>query len=181
MTDATPEALFARYRSTGDVQALAAVFDLLAPELLLVAAHLARGGAAEDLVQATFLDAMRHADRWDPTRPLAPWLVGMLGNHLRELRRQQQRVPDAARLESRVQAPPDAVAEANESLAAVHAAVERLPRHYRQVMSLRLVHGLELQQIAHSLGVPLGTVKVRLHRGTALLRRALPAGLAPAL
>jgi len=55
--------------------------------------------------------------------------------------------------------------------------VQALPRHYRQVLSLRLVHGLELQQIAHSLDVPLGTVKVRLHRGLALLRRALPTGL----
>ncbi|HEX5051944.1 MAG TPA: sigma-70 family RNA polymerase sigma factor [Planctomycetota bacterium] len=181
MTDATPEDLFARYRAAGDVQALAAVFDRLAPELLLVAAHLAHDGGAEDLVQATFLDAMRHADRWDPARRLAPWLVGLLGNHLREARRQRQRVPDAERLEPRAEQRPDAVAEANESLDAVHAAVAQLPRPYRQVLSLRLVHGLELQQIAHSLDAPLGTVKVRLHRGMVLLRRALPAGLAPAL
>jgi hypothetical protein len=64
---------------------------------------------------------------------------------------------------------------------AVHAAVEQLPLHYRQVLTLRLVHGLELQQIAHALGAPLGTVKAQLHRGTAMLRRALPAGLAGAL
>lgn len=37
------EALFAAFRDTGDVQALAAVFDKLAPQLLLVAAHLAGG------------------------------------------------------------------------------------------------------------------------------------------
>ncbi|HZN41185.1 MAG TPA: sigma-70 family RNA polymerase sigma factor, partial [Planctomycetota bacterium] len=55
--------------------------------------------------------------------------------------------------------------------------MQALPRHYRQVLSLRLVHGLELQQIAHSLDVPLGTVKVRLHRGLAMLRRTLPVGL----
>ncbi|MCC7065509.1 MAG: sigma-70 family RNA polymerase sigma factor [Planctomycetes bacterium] len=178
MNDATTETLFLRYRETGDAQALALVFDRLAPELLLVAAHLAGGDLAEDLVQATFLDAIRQRARWDRSLRLAPWLVGLLGNHVREARRQRKRVPDRERLEERSAERPEAAAEANECLAAVHAAVERLPRHYRQVLSLRLVHGLDLQQIANSLGVPLGTVKVRMHRGLALLRRALPAGLA---
>jgi RNA polymerase sigma factor (sigma-70 family) len=181
VTDATNEALFLRYRETGDAQALALVFDRLAPELLLVAAHLAGGDLAEDLVQATFLDAIRHRARWDRSLRLAPWLLGLLGNHVREARRQRKRVPDRERLEARSSERPEAAAEANECLAAVHAAVERMPRHYRQVLSLRLVHGLDLQQIANSLGVPLGTVKVRLHRGLILLRRALPAGLAMAV
>jgi RNA polymerase sigma factor (sigma-70 family) len=178
VNDATTEALFLRYRETGDAQALALVFDRLAPELLLVAAHLAGGDLAEDLVQATFLDAIRHRARWDRSLRLAPWLLGLLGNHVREARRQRKRVPDRERFEERSSERPEAAAEANECLAAVHAAVERLPRHYRQVLSLRLVHGFDLQQIANSLGVPLGTVKVRMHRGLALVRRALPAGLA---
>ena len=41
MNQGTPEQLFLRYRDRGDVEALGAVFDALAPELLLVAAHLA--------------------------------------------------------------------------------------------------------------------------------------------
>ncbi len=168
------ETLFAAFRKTGDADALAAVFDQLAPKLLLVAAHLAGGDVAEDLVQATFVDAIRQRQRWDATRPLAPWLIGLLGNHVREARRQRARVPDPARFAAREVEPATAQAEANECFAAVAACVEALPRHYRQVLSLRLVHGLELQQIAHSLDVPLGTVKVRLHRGLALLRRALP-------
>ena len=93
MSVAPPETLFARFRATGDPAALAGVFDQLAPQLLLVAAHLLRDGSAEDLVQATFLDAIQHAQRWDPSRKLAPWLVGMLGNHLHEARRQQRRTP----------------------------------------------------------------------------------------
>lgn len=180
MDEATPEALFARYREAGDAQALAALFDRLAPELLLVAAHLTRRGVAEDIVQTTFLNAMRYRDRWDSRRPLAPWLIGILSNHIRESRRQQHRVPDPERLGTQGAQRPDLIVEANESLAAIHSAVQRLPRHYRQVLSLRLVHGMEQQQIAHSLGLPLGTVKIRLHRGTALLRRMLPVGLAPA-
>jgi RNA polymerase sigma-70 factor (ECF subfamily) len=177
----SPEALFRRYRETGDPRALAAVFDRYAAHLLLVAAHLAGGHVAEDLMQETFLDAIQHRERWDATRPLAPWLVGILGNHVRLSRRQRRRVPDPQRIEWRESERPEDVAAANECAAAVHTAVERLPRHYRQVLFLRLVHGLELQQIAQSLDVPLGTVKVRLHRGVALLRRALPAGFASTL
>ncbi len=181
MSEPTTEALFVQYRARGDAEALAAVFDRLAPQLLLVAARLAGGAVAEDLVQATFLDAIRQRDRWDAARPFAPWLVGLLGNHVRRARRERARMPEARRLPVREVERPEAVLEANECAAAVHAAVERLPRHYRQVLSLRLVHGLELQQIAHSLDLPLGTVKVRLHRGMDLLRRTLPAGLATAL
>ena len=75
----TPEQHFLRYRERGDAEALGLVFDALAPELLLVAAHLAGGDHAEDVVQATFVDAIRQQDRWDAGRPLAPWLCGMLG------------------------------------------------------------------------------------------------------
>jgi len=132
-------------------------------------------------VQATFLDAIQQRDRWDEHRPLAPWLVGILANHVREARRQRRRAPDPQRLPQREVEGPGAAAEAQELADAVHAAVERLPLPYRQVLSLRLVHAFELQQIAHSLGAPLGTVKTRLHRGMALLRRALPAGLASAV
>lgn len=172
----TTEALFAAFRDHGDPQALAAVFDRLAPQLLLVAAHLAGGDLAQDLVQATFLDAMRQRQRWDGRR-LAPWLVGMLGNHVREARRQRRRVPDARRLPAKEDTTPLHAAATNECFAAVATAVENLPRPYRQVLSMRLVHGFELQQIAHTLDMPLGTVKVRLHRGLLRLRRALPAGL----
>ena len=177
----TTEDLFKQYRQHGDAEALGMVFDRVAPQLVLIAARLAGSSVAEDLVQATFLDAIHQRDRWDSARPLAPWLVGILSNHVREARRQRQRVPDPERLARRVDQPASFLAEANECVEAVHAAVERLPRHYRQVLSLRLVHGLEQQQISASLDVPLGTVKVRLHRGMQLLRRALPAGLATSL
>ncbi|MCA8954010.1 MAG: sigma-70 family RNA polymerase sigma factor, partial [Planctomycetes bacterium] len=174
----TIENSFLRYRETGDPAALGAVFDRLAPDLVLVAAHLAGSDAADDLVQATSLAAIEQRERWDPERPLAPWLVGLLGNHIRRARRLRARVPDPARLAARDVPASDAIAEARDTIAAVHAAVERLPRHYRAVLSLRLVRDLDLQAIANTLGLPLGTVKVRLHRGLELLRRTLPVGLA---
>lgn len=95
LVTASPEQDFLRF-CRGDAAALGAVFDALAPELLLIAARLGGSDVAVDLVQATFLDAIRLRERWDPRRPLAPWLVGILGNHVREARRQRRR---ARRLE----------------------------------------------------------------------------------
>src|SRR5262245_60344626 len=93
------EQQFARFRSSGDANALAAVFDALAPELLLVAAHVAPAATdAEDRVQATFLDAIEKAARWDTARPLLPWLIGILVNHARGLRRRRARELDASRI-----------------------------------------------------------------------------------
>ena len=180
--ETSPEQDFRHYCQRGDAVALGRVFDSLAPQLLLVAAHMAGGGSAEDLVQATFVDAIRHRGRWDGRRPLAPWLCGILANHVRmELRRRQRHpVPDAARLPRGEGLDPGDAAAAAELCEVVRAAVAGLPLGYHQVLTLRFVHGLELQQIAHSLRLPLGTVKTRLYRGLALVKRALPAGLATA-
>lgn len=62
----TAEQGLERFRNHADAQALATTFDAVAPELLLVAAHVAPAGCdAEDLMQATFLDAIEKAARWD--------------------------------------------------------------------------------------------------------------------
>src|SRR5262249_37653489 len=60
------EHLFERYRSQGDLEALASVFDRVAPELLALAAHLVRDPSeAEDLLQSTFVAAIEGARAFD--------------------------------------------------------------------------------------------------------------------
>lgn len=176
----TPEHDFAQFRATGSATALAAVFDALAPELLLVAAHLApRGVEAEDILQTTFLSAIEGAARWDAARPLLPWLIGILVHTVRAEARRRDRHPDPARLPPRVGEPtPPQASEAQELAEQVASALRELPVPYRQVLSLRLVHGLSAAEIAHTLACPLATVKTRLQRGLDRLREGLPAGLA---
>ena len=80
------ETLFVRFRKRGDSEALARVFDAVAPELLRSGVHLVGDEAeAEDLVQATFLTAIERRESFDATRALRPWLVGILSNQARTL------------------------------------------------------------------------------------------------
>ena len=174
-----PEQHFERFRRCGDAAALAAVFDAVAPELLLVAAHVAPTGVEpEDLLQATFVDAIEQAGRWDATRRLMPWLIGVLVQHARVERRKLARRVDEARLVEREVEDPAVAAETADIGRRVAAAVASMPVLYRQVLTLRLVHGLTPTQVAAALGCPVATVKTRLQRGMDLLRGALPAGLA---
>lgn len=180
MQRASLEQLFDSFRTTGDADALGAVFDATAPKLLLLAAHLTGdGGAAEDVVQATFLRAMQSAAEFDARRPLWPWLVGILANAARMERRRRGRRVDPERIAAvPASNDPSATAAAEETVEQVARAIDAMPEPFRAVLALRLVHGLSHPQIARALGIPVATARTRLHRGLAQLREALPAGLA---
>lgn len=171
---------FERYRQHGDLRALGAVFDAVAPRLLALALHLCGNPAdAEDALQQAFLSAMRRADTFDPARRLEPWLAGFLANSAHNTRRHAQRrrteaLPDVESEDGG----PVAAAERSELVTALRTRVDDLPSEQRQVLLLQLQHGLSPAEIAEVLGVAPGTVRMRLHRGLQGLRRLLPAGLA---
>lgn len=172
-----------RYRDTGDPRALGRLFDVCAPELLRVARHLAPDAAeAEDLVQATFLALLEHPERYDGKRPARAWMVGILTLEARQARRRAARRADggwfAAEQEQREAALDASLGAAGDEQAAfVHAALARMPELYRGVLERHLA-GDAPAAIAEALERAPGTVRVQLHRGLELLRRALPAGLA---
>src|SRR5262245_55687261 len=112
------EELFDRYRSAGDLDGLAQVFDRTAEQLLKVARHLSRDEAqAEDLVQATFLAAIEHAERFDASRALVPWLTGILTNKAQLARSLAGRSPDPERLAERASEDPAHDTEIREFMA----------------------------------------------------------------
>ena len=170
---------FARYRDEGDLQALAAVFDALAPRLLSVALHLTGHEAeAEDLVQQTFLLAIERADVFDASRRLEPWLAGVLSHLARNSRRAARRRSFVALPERADTMPDPAIAtERRELVAQLRTRIDALPLEQRQALLLQLQHGLRPAAIAEVLGVPAGTVRMRLARGLRELRRLLPTGL----
>jgi len=170
--------LFERYRTHGSTAALARVFDETAPALYAVARRIARERAdAEDAVQATFLVAIERAATWDAERPLDPWLFGFLVRQLGAARRKAARVVDPARLEAERLEDPTLDVERSELVATVAEAVQQLPEHDRAVLEPWLFDELRGSELAHRAGVTGSTLRMRLRRGLARLRRALPAGL----
>ena len=174
--------LFSRFKRSGDADALGEVVDLVGPELLRVALHLTgRPAEAEDLLQETLLVAMERAERWDSSRPLRPWLVGILTNRARLARQRAGRTPDPDRLEREVPRRPCDRAVELELTEDVETAIGKVPAAYRSVLVLRLKHHLAVAEIAEALDRPPGTVRSQLQRGLEHLRRLLPASYAGAL
>ena len=131
---------------------------------------------AEDLAQETFVKAFRNLRRYDPRRRMASWLF-KIAHHttLDNLRRKAlDTVPlemsDGSGEESWevLEAPasllPDRRAESAELLAALEQAIARLRPNYREILLLRFREGLAYQEIADVTGLPMGTVKIQLHR-----------------
>lgn len=182
----SPEQLFQRFQRTGSPVDLAKVFDATAPQLLLLASHVSPdGGAAEDLLQETFLQAMEKAGQWDADRPLLPWLAGILRHRAQDLARKLRLRRPKAELSDVVVAAegggPLGEAESNELLQRVQDALDTLQSPFREALVLRLVHGLQPTEIAHALGRPPATVRGQLKRGLEALRGVLPASLASGL
>ncbi len=166
---------FRKYRDCGDPQYLAEVYDRTAVKLLSVAMHLCGDvDEAEDVVQATFLAALTSASEWQSDRPLWPWLLGILGNRVKRVRRVEARAIDSDRITPMLQSEPSAIAEDLEFNRAVDEAVASMPRLYQSVLVLRLKHGMAPADIAHALRRPPGTVRAQLARGLEMLRKALP-------
>lgn len=177
--------LFLRWRDRDQVDALAKLFDRVAPELLRLASHLTRDvAAAEDLLQDTFLAAIESADRFEGKRSVTPWLAGILTNRAKSERRRSRRSPDLGADGDQVSGtepqPADGVADRELSDTARNA-IERLREPFREPTLLRLVHGMEPAEIALVLDRSPATVRSQIHRGLEMARRALPAGLATAL
>jgi RNA polymerase sigma-70 factor (ECF subfamily) len=182
------ETLFDRFRREADGKALAQVFDRTAPELGRVASYLAGGDLdrAGDLLQQTWLTAITRAGNWDPSRPLLPWLLGVLANHARSGRRAAARAaatrgnpPDGPDALSGLLASDDPVAASadGEFQRLLAAALAQLPSPYREAVTLHVQHGLTAKEIGEALGRPAGTVRTQITRGLDRLRQKLPAGL----
>jgi RNA polymerase sigma factor (sigma-70 family) len=132
---------------------------------------------AQDLVQEVLLRVRRGLETYRPGS-LEGWLSRITTNaFLDEVRRRQRRPVDPLPDEpDRVLggAPDAAAALAASSLSdEVQAALLSLPDDYRAAVVLCDVVGLPYEEIAGHLGVPVGTVRSRIHRGRAALRKVL--------
>lgn len=126
---------------------------------------------ARDLAQEIFVRLYEVRSQWPLGDEFLPWLFRVARNRSVDyLRRRSVRRPAAAVDETEMaelQDPgPGAEALAIESdrRSLLHAALRGLSAINREIVVLRDVHGLPVQQVASILGVPLGTVKSRASR-----------------
>ncbi len=130
---------------------------------------------AEDAFQATFLILARKArshNRWQAS--VANWLYATARKVSRNARVAEQR---RARREARAAVPevvqPVDAMSGRELLAALDEELDRLPPRYREPLVLCYLEGLTRDEAAVRLGVPAGTIKIRLERGRKRLGAAL--------
>jgi RNA polymerase sigma-70 factor, ECF subfamily len=143
---------------------------------------LGAGHEAEDVVQEAFVKAYRALRSFRPDAPFKPWLLRIVANETSNLRRSARRRGSMelrlANLATPHEPGADDAALAADTRATVLAAVRAMPERDRLVLTCRYFLDLSEAETAQVLAWPRGSVKSRLARALAKLRRALPAQLA---
>jgi RNA polymerase sigma-70 factor (ECF subfamily) len=135
---------------------------------------------AEDLAQEAIVRAYEAFERFDGTNFKA-WMLRIVTNLYINKYRQRQRGPQMGSLdEEGSHEPMSSEAEVpdrilfDEALGAeVEGALSRVPEDFRMAVILSDIEGMSYQEIAEAMQVPIGTVRSRIARGRAILRKAL--------
>jgi RNA polymerase sigma-70 factor, ECF subfamily len=179
------ESLLARARA-GDTAAFASLVMPHRDSILRLTQRILRNREdAEDAVQTAFLDALRHLDSFQGRSRFSSWLSRIAMNaafmKLRTSRRKNEASLDemveretAARFEVVEGRPnPEQECSLKEARLLLAKAIDRLGPLYREVLHMFHVQELPAKEAARILGVPVGTVKARLHRARSRLSRHL--------
>lgn len=170
-------------RSLHDPEAFAGLYDRHAAPLHRYVARRLGAGAADDIVADTFLDAFRGRHRYDlAVSDARPWLYGIAANLIGKHGRAEVRM---LRAYARTGADPVLAGTASHAdetdsrlaSAAVRqdlaAALARLAAGDRDVLLMIAWADLSYAEVATALGIPVGTVRSRLHRARARISAAL--------
>ena len=128
---------------------------------------------ARDATQNTFLKAFEKLHSYDPHYRFFSWMYRILMNECLNVRRAKRPVEEISA--DQPTAVTDDAAEVAERRRDVRAALLALPVHYREVIVLRHFAQMSYEEMAVSLGVPVKTVKSRLHTARGQLMRHLAA------
>ncbi|MER6494703.1 RNA polymerase sigma factor [Streptomyces griseorubiginosus] len=173
----------------GDPDAFAELFDACARSVYNHAFRLtADWSLAEDVMATTFMEAWRRRTSVEAEgASLRPWLLGIATNVARSHHRSNRRYRNAASAAAAAHAAEERVEDHAEETAgrlddrrrinATLAALSLLKRPEREVLTLCLWEGMEYAEAARALGIPVGTVRSRLSRARAKLRKLTDAQL----
>ena len=130
---------------------------------------------AQDAAQAVFLVLARKARSIRIPGSLGPWLHGVAIRVARRAKSEAARRRAAERRKAEITQERDTAEPRPEVMDhdALHEEINRLPEKYRQPIVLFYLQGQTQPETARTLGWPLGTVQIRLHRGRERLRSRL--------
>jgi len=167
-------------QSLAEPEVFAVLFDRYAADIHHYAARRLGASAADDLVAETFLAAFRRRSSYDTGRSQArPWLYGIATTLIARQRRSEQRLYRALARTGLDPLPEPIADQVVRRVAAqgqqrrLAAALAGLSPADREVLLLLAWGGLSYDEIAEALGVPLGTVRSRLHRARHKVRAVL--------
>jgi RNA polymerase sigma factor (sigma-70 family) len=167
-------------QSVAEPEVFAVLFDRYAADIHHYAARRLGASAADDLVAETFLVAFRRRGSYDTGRSQArPWLYGIATTLIARQRRSERRLYRALARTGLDPLPEPIADQVVRRVAAqgqqrrLAAALAGLSPADREVLLLLAWGGLSYAEIAEALGVPVGTVRSRLHRARRKVREAL--------
>lgn len=141
---------------------------------------------AEDCLQEAFLQVHVSAGTFDLSRRFKPWLFTIAANKARDMLRRRARRPEMpldatiggsdegrsfAELIADEGDTPAEIFDQSEQRELVRRIVEQMPDNLREVLILGYFHQFPYKEMAGILGIPLGTVKSRLHAAVTLFGR----------
>ena len=173
-----------RRMASGDERAFTALYRRRQASVYRYALYMSgKPELAEEVTQEVFMALIREPRQYDAERgELSAYLYGMARNMVRKaLIRDRAYVTalDEPYYETAVDDDVLGDLTRQERLDALRQAVLALPANYREAVVLCDLHEMDYAQASDVLGVPLGTVRSRLHRGRALLIEKMRAGDSP--
>ena len=135
---------------------------------------------AQDLVQDTFVEALRSVHRFRGQASLYTWLHSILRNLTRHYHRDRKRLVydnELAAQEIPVLVERPSALDFGSAAAELARALQQLSDAHREVLVLRYYEHMKIHELARHLGVSKGTVKSRLHYAIREMQRLLPADM----
>jgi RNA polymerase sigma-70 factor (ECF subfamily) len=160
-----------------DVRALQTLYDYLHGFVFTIALRIANDRAtAEEITVDVFHEAWRRADRYNPIDgTVVGWVMNLVRSRAIDRLRfdnRRKRSPAAPLAAEPMADAPDAI-EQRENTTRVKTALAGLTTEERSAIELAYFCDSTYAEVAHRLGVPLGTIKSRIRSGFAKLRFAL--------
>jgi RNA polymerase sigma-70 factor (ECF subfamily) len=180
------EQRLAKLAAKGDRSAFEQLVDLYKEKIYYLAYRmLGNRHEAEDIIQETFLRVYMNFDRFDQTQKFSTWIYRIATNlSIDRLRKRKASYSLDAEINQgdgldgydrlvSEEDTPEKQLMITETQIQIRNAIDKLPEKYKSVVVLRYLHDLSLQEISDVLGMPVTTIKTRIHRGREFLRKKM--------